>query len=92
MAKAPSQPANFDPRITPARPDLAAAHLRGKVQAAQFVEGTAQEVVAELAAYMLVDADRNFASLSCVAWDVAEYLARMDFQSRRQTDRRPCSN
>jgi cell wall-associated NlpC family hydrolase len=41
--------ATFDPRITPARPDLAAAHLRGKVQAERFVEGTPQEVVAGLA-------------------------------------------
>jgi cell wall-associated NlpC family hydrolase len=39
----------FDPRITPARPNLAAAHLRGKVQAAQFVEGTVQEVVSGIA-------------------------------------------
>jgi cell wall-associated NlpC family hydrolase len=30
----------FDPRTTPARPDLAAAHLKGKVDAARFVEGT----------------------------------------------------
>ena len=36
---------NFDPRLTPARPDLAAAHLRGKVTAARFAEGTVQEVV-----------------------------------------------
>jgi hypothetical protein len=35
----------FDPRITPARPDLAAAHLRGKVQAERFVEGTEMEVL-----------------------------------------------
>ncbi len=35
----------FDPRITPARPDLAAAHLRGKVEAAHFVEGVPQEVI-----------------------------------------------
>ena len=41
--------ANFDPRITPARPDLAAAHLRGKVEAEHFVEGTEQEVVVGLA-------------------------------------------
>jgi cell wall-associated NlpC family hydrolase len=41
--------ANFDPRITPARPDLAAAHLRGKVEAAQFVEGTEQQVIVGLA-------------------------------------------
>jgi cell wall-associated NlpC family hydrolase len=37
--------ASFDPRITPARPDLAAAHLRGKVQADRFVEGTVMEVL-----------------------------------------------
>jgi len=40
---------SFDPRTTPARPDLAAAHLRGKVEAARFVEGVEQEVVAGLA-------------------------------------------
>ena len=28
-----------DKRLTPARPDLAAAHLKGKVEAARFVEG-----------------------------------------------------
>lgn len=39
----------FDPRITPARPDLAAAHLRGAVEAARFVEGTAMTVVVEAA-------------------------------------------
>jgi cell wall-associated NlpC family hydrolase len=39
----------FDPRITPARPDLAAAHLRGKVQAGSFVEGSEQEVIAGIA-------------------------------------------
>jgi cell wall-associated NlpC family hydrolase len=38
--------AKLDPRITAARPDLAAAHLKGKVQAARFVEGTMQQVVA----------------------------------------------
>jgi cell wall-associated NlpC family hydrolase len=36
----------YDPRITPARPDLAAAHLKGEVAAARFVEGTELEVVA----------------------------------------------
>ena len=39
----------LDPRITPARADLAAAHLRGKVQAPRFVEGTAQEVIVGIA-------------------------------------------
>jgi cell wall-associated NlpC family hydrolase len=33
------------PRLTPARPDLAARHLEGKVSAARFVEGEAREVV-----------------------------------------------
>jgi cell wall-associated NlpC family hydrolase len=36
---------SFDPRLTPARPDLAASHLKGKVDAARFVEGTLQEVI-----------------------------------------------
>jgi cell wall-associated NlpC family hydrolase len=40
---------NLDPRITPARPDLAAQHLRGKVEAERFVEGTEQEVIVGLA-------------------------------------------
>ena len=39
----------FDPRLTPARPDLAAEHLRGKVEAARFVPGVVQEVVVGLA-------------------------------------------
>lgn len=33
-----------DPRVTPARPDLAAAHLKGKVEAARFVEGQSLSV------------------------------------------------
>jgi cell wall-associated NlpC family hydrolase len=34
----------FDPRLSPVRPDLAAARLRGQVQAARFVEGEVMEV------------------------------------------------
>jgi cell wall-associated NlpC family hydrolase len=37
---------SFDPRLTPARPDLAASRLRGKVEAARFADGIVQEVVA----------------------------------------------
>jgi hypothetical protein len=33
-----------DPRITPARPDLAAARLKGKVEAARFADGTLRMV------------------------------------------------
>jgi hypothetical protein len=38
-----------DPRLTPARPDLAAKYLEGKVQAARFVEGEPFEVIAAVA-------------------------------------------
>ena len=34
----------FDPRITPARPDLAAKHLAGSVEAARYVEGQVFEI------------------------------------------------
>ncbi len=36
----------LDPRVTPARPDLAAHHLRGRVEAARFTTGTARVVTA----------------------------------------------
>jgi hypothetical protein len=39
----------FDRRLTPARPDIAAAHLRGRVEAEHFVEGKSEEIVFELA-------------------------------------------
>jgi cell wall-associated NlpC family hydrolase len=35
----------FHPRLTPARPDLAARHLEGKVSAARYVDGEPREVV-----------------------------------------------
>ena len=38
-----------DPRLTPARPDLAAKYLEGKVKAARFVEGEAFEIACPLA-------------------------------------------
>src|SRR3981189_1104407 len=34
-----------DPRLTPARPELAAKYLEGKVKAARFVEGEVFEIV-----------------------------------------------
>jgi len=36
----------FDPRVTPARPDLAAKELYGKVAAERYVEGSVYEVIA----------------------------------------------
>ncbi len=35
----------LDPRITPARADLAALHLKGKVEAERFVEGVSETVI-----------------------------------------------
>jgi hypothetical protein len=35
---------SYDPRITPARPDLAASHLAGKVEAVRFVDGHVREI------------------------------------------------
>ena len=35
----------YDPRVTPARPDLAASYLEGKVTAARFAAGVVREVV-----------------------------------------------
>ncbi|QIB33742.1 C40 family peptidase [Ancylobacter pratisalsi] len=41
-----SSDVDFDPRMTPFRPDLAAAHLKGVVEAERFVEGAPYRVVA----------------------------------------------
>ena len=38
-----------DPRLTPARPDLAAKYLEGKIAAARFVSGEEFEIVEALA-------------------------------------------
>src|SRR6185312_5460349 len=38
-----------DPRLTPARPDLAAKYLEGKVKAARFVTGETFEIIDPLA-------------------------------------------
>jgi cell wall-associated NlpC family hydrolase len=39
-------PASFDRRLTPARPDLAADHLRGIVDAPRYAKGLAKRVIA----------------------------------------------
>jgi cell wall-associated NlpC family hydrolase len=46
--------AAFDPRITPARPDLAAEHLLGKVSAKQFMAGREYEIADPQAPVRLV--------------------------------------
>jgi cell wall-associated NlpC family hydrolase len=39
----------YDPRLTPARPDLAAKHLEGQVTAERFVAGEAREIIEPVA-------------------------------------------
>jgi cell wall-associated NlpC family hydrolase len=36
---------SLDPRVNPFRPEIAASHLRGRVEAARFVDGTRYEVI-----------------------------------------------
>jgi Bacterial dipeptidyl-peptidase Sh3 domain/NlpC/P60 family len=50
-----------DPRLTPARPDLAAKYLQGKVKAARFVSGEECEITAAIAS--LREAPRADAAL-----------------------------
>ena len=40
----------LDPRINPFRPEIAAKHLQGKVEAERFVEGARHEVIEPVAA------------------------------------------
>src|SRR5436190_24050111 len=46
MAEPATPEAARDPRLTPARADLAAKYLQGKVTAARFVDGATHEVIA----------------------------------------------
>ena len=39
-------PAPFDPRLTPARPDLAAERLRGLVDAPAYAKGAPMRIIA----------------------------------------------
>lgn len=39
----------FDRRLTAARPDMAAAHLRGVIEATRYVDGALEEIVCEVA-------------------------------------------
>jgi hypothetical protein len=60
-----SQGRPFDPRLTPARPDLADATLAGRVEAARFVEGRRRRII--LGAAPLRRAPADSASLDTEA-------------------------
>jgi cell wall-associated NlpC family hydrolase len=49
--------ATFDKRLTPARGDIAAAHLRGLVEADRFVEGALRQVIVSALALRRAPAD-----------------------------------
>jgi cell wall-associated NlpC family hydrolase len=51
--------AGFDRRLTPARPDLAAAHLEGQVTAKVFVEGRSAQVTRGLAGLYAAPAEES---------------------------------
>lgn len=44
-----SLPSGLDPRLTPARPDLAAASLKGVVEAPRYVDGEVRQVAEPVA-------------------------------------------
>ncbi len=54
---APRLGEELDPRLTPARPELAAAHLQGRVEADRFVEAETLQVTAGVAALRIKPAD-----------------------------------
>ena len=68
-----------DPRLTPARPDLAAKYLEGKVKAARFVDGEEFEIVDAIAP--LREAPSSDAALLDAG---AEGRARHDLRPQRR--------
>jgi cell wall-associated NlpC family hydrolase len=74
-------PPRFDPRLTPARPDLAAEFLRGKVEAARYAAGEAFRVVAPIAPLRRApDSDAPLDSEALYGEAVVVYEARGDWR------------
>ena len=66
----------LDPRLHPFRPDLAAAHLRGKVDAERFVVGTRYEVIdAQIAIRKSPQSDASLESEALLGEHVTLYEA-----------------
>jgi cell wall-associated NlpC family hydrolase len=74
-------PPRFDPRLTPARPDLAAEFLRGKVEAARYAAGEAFRVVAPIAPLRRApDSEAPLDSEALYGEAVVVYEARGDWR------------
>ena len=74
-------PPRFDPRLTPASPDLAAEFLRGKVEAARYAAGEAFRVVAPIAPLRRApDSEAPLDSEALYGEAVVVYEARGDWR------------
>ena len=68
----------FDPRLTPARPHLADAALRGQVEAARFVAGQARRVVVPSAPLRRTPSDASGTETEAVLGDAVTFYAEED--------------
>jgi hypothetical protein len=68
----------LDPRITPARPDLAAAHLKGVVEAERFVEPVDRQVISACAPIRRTPEPEGAVDDQLLAGDVFAMLEERD--------------
>ncbi|WP_417498227.1 C40 family peptidase [Maricaulis sp.] len=68
----------LDPRLTPARPDLAAAHLKGQVEAERFVEPVDRQAIAASVAIRRTPDPQGAVDDQLLAGDVFALLEEKD--------------
>ena len=68
----------LDPRLTPARPDLAAAHLKGQVEATRFVEPVDRQTITASAAIRRTPEPHGAVDDQLLAGDVFAVLEEKD--------------
>lgn len=68
----------LDPRLTPARPDLAAAHLKGQVESARFVEPVNRQTITASAAIRRTPEPHGAVDDQLLAGDVFAVLEEKD--------------
>ncbi|MCJ2137622.1 NlpC/P60 family protein [Methylobacterium sp. J-026] len=71
-------PETLDPRLTPARADIAALHLRGQVTAERFVAGTPRRVIAPAAPLRRAPAPDAGLDTEALLGDAVELYAAAD--------------